>query len=363
MITGKDEIEKYYKDPSLNQSRLKTLLKGMESFKNANSSSELYFEENESFLIGSAVDALLTGTAEDFNDTYYVPENGQKPSDTVMSIINQVYDETKRLGVLPENVGSLSLYVGYVIQSCIKHDYYSTYKDETRIKKIIDCEYYWESLKKAEGKTVLSQEQYDKVKGIVDSLKASPFTSKYFTEGSDRRVYYQKPLYFTHRGVKCKALPDMIICYLENGIVTSIEIIDIKTMAGYTTNFPLSLRKYRYDIQAAWYSMALLYNLKLFGIVNDNHVKILPFKFIVESTTNIGNPVLFGLTKDLITIGRMGRAELRANSILVKTKIRGFESLIDEYLYYEKHGLERPMSINTEVVELEWDGIFNYNGY
>ena len=72
-------------------------------------------------------------------------------------------------------------------------------------------------------------------------------------------------------------------------------------MGDQTIYFPKSLRQRRYDIQAAFYTEALKSKKEY------ETYKILPFKFIVESTTNPGNPLVFTCNQELLEIGKSGR--------------------------------------------------------
>lgn len=352
MITAKNEIEKYYQDPSLNQSRLKTLLKSMEMFKYSNASSEMYYEEKESFVIGSAVDCKLTGSQEDYEEQYYISSDEDKPSATIMSILNMVHD-----GCTPSCV-TLDNLQDRIILAVNKHDYYPKWPDETRVAKILAHSAYFEDLRKSAGKQVLSQEQSSLVDSIVKSLKDSTVTGPYLKETDTMKTVFQKPLYFIYKGVKCKALPDLIVYHTDRmGKILAVQLVDLKTMYGYVKDFPMSFRKYRYDIQAAWYTKALSASLEKLGLLPDT--QILPFMFMVQSTTNIGDPIMFEVSEEALSIGEFGRKELRANGVLVKPKVVGFEELVQDYLYYERQGWQRDrlLDVNKGVLKLGWEGI------
>ena len=348
--TSLNEVEQYRLNPALNQSKLKTLLYNMEVFKNSSNEREEYFEEKESLVIGSAVDAMICSTEEDYKQTFHVSSDENKPSSTIMNILKYVYN------ISPEGLRkTLPLHnlQDKISEAVDKFEYYPKWPIQTRINKILENYQYFEDLQLAEGKQVLSKEQEDISISIVNSFKSNKLTS-ILLGSSLSDTYYQKPLYFTYKGVKCKALPDIItVRYDSNKNPISVFITDIKTMSGFTTNFGNSLRRFRYDIQAAWYMEALKANLKTLGL--PENIKIEPFLFLVESTTNTGSPVIYRVTENLLNIGKFGRKELRGNGILVSKEIRGFDSLLDEHLYYEKNGWIVDRRIEKTVVDLDWD--------
>lgn len=336
-----EKINLYYSNPALNQSRLKTLLKGVDAFKNTVSNSELYYEEVQPFIIGGAVDCLLTCSQSIFDSQYYVDLSPNKPSDTIMSIINYVFDNTPK-GT--RDVVSLYNLQDKILEAVNKHEYYPGWKEQTRINKVLENSNYFDSLKQAEGKQVLSSEDYNIIKRIEKSLRESDNTKDYFN--GNRKVKYQVDIYFTYKGIKCKALLDMIDYDYDNNILT---IIDLKTMSGPVSRFPESVRKFRYDIQAAWYVEALK--------AMNTAPPTIKFMFMVESTTHTGSPTMFEVNEDFINMGKYGRKSLSANGILVKSEIKGFDRLVEDYIYYEKQGWVRDKSIDKKVVKLNWDGI------
>ena len=99
--------------------------------------------------------------------------------------------------------------------------------------------------------------------------------------------------------------------------------------------------------------------------------KILPFKFIVESTTNPGNPLVFTCNQELLEIGKSGRNAYNLcdkayvsdeYTVYMKfDKIKGFHQLIEDYKWYMENGF----SVNREIAQsqgefyLSWNGIIN----
>ena len=351
-------VETYYEHPALSQSHLKLLLGPDPSIFNTIQEPDLYFEEKKHFIIGNGVDIQLTRPIEEFNQKFHISNLQNKPSDTIKSIVNQVYDLVKEeVGSLADK-GLLRDHTSKIIDSCNDHNYQPNWKTETRISKIVEAWEYWEDLKAAEGKVVLSQEENDLISQIVMSIRTNSATSKYFEKSSSSiEILDQFSIYFTYEGIECKALLDRIIIDHKN---MTIQPIDFKTMGDQTLYFPKSLRQRRYDIQAAFYTEALKSKYSAY--------EILPFKFIVESTTNPGNPLVFTCNQELLEIGKSGRNAYNLcdkayvsdeYTVYMKfDKIKGFHQLIEDYKWYMENGF----SVNREIAQSQGEFYLSWNG-
>ena len=358
-------VEDYYINPAISQSQLKLLLGPDPSIFNTIQEPDLYFEEKKHFIIGNGVDIQLTRPIEEFNQKFHISNLQNKPSDTIKSIVNQVYDRVKE--TYP-NIETIQNYNNAILDACNDHNYQPNWKTETRIAKIIEAWEYWEDLKQAEGKVVLSQEENDLISQIVMSIRTNPTTSKYFETSKDVEILDQLAIYFSYCDIDCKALLDRVIVDHKN---KTIQPIDFKTMGDQTLYFPKSLRQRRYDIQAAFYTEALYY-FKERDEPNWKDYKILPFKFIVESTINPGNPLVFTCSDELLFMGKWGREEnfLELNvpdsaetwikkEYVSYPEIKGFHQLIEDYKWY----MEKDFETKREIVEsqgefqLDWNGI------
>ena len=356
-------VEDYYINPAISQSQLKLLLGPDPSIFNTIQEPDLYFEEKKHFIIGNGVDIQLTRPIEEFNQKFHISNLQNKPSDTIKSIVNQVYDRVKE--TYP-NIETIQNYNNAILDACNDHNYQPNWKTETRIAKIIEAWEYWEDLKAAEGKVVLSQEENDLISQIVMSIRTNPTTSKYFETSKDVEILDQLAIYFSYCDIDCKALLDRVIVDHKN---KTIQPIDFKTMGDQTLYFPKSLRQRRYDIQAAFYMQALFQ----WCIQQDKYLdyKILNFKFIVESTVNPGNPLVFTCSSELLDIGKNGRQPYKlcdkpyiSSEYITYMKfdeIKGFHQLIEDYKWYMENEFEK----NRKIVEsqgefqLDWNGIIN----
>ena len=359
IIGTKEQIQQYREHPGMNQSTLKNVQYGLSSF--------LKKQDEEgpiaSFERGSAVDTILTGNEGDFKDLYYISALEKKPSDKEMEIVNLVFDNLS--GMEEDSLIQFSLdnsmLKGVVQRSIEQIGWQPNWKIETRVEKITGsslCQEYFEDLKKSIGKTVLSQTQIEQIDAVVDSLRKSETTKKFFDrkallEAEDMIILYQVPIYFKIDGIECKALPDIAILFLdkvefenEDGTkvvqktLKAVQVLDLKTIGKDNLEFFDSVISYRYDIQAAWYVEAIQRVNKKFwddlGVIFPKEaIEILPFAFIVESVTTPGRPLLYFVDEALLLQGKEGTQDIYYQDRLVKKGKRGFLSLMAELKYYQ----------------------------
>jgi len=380
IITPQSEIDSYFESSALGQSSLKKLLGGIDNFlANQDKGKELYYEEKDYFIIGSAVDTILTGEEGEFDKQYHVSKLVKKPSDAEMSIIQYIFDELVENNV--EVDMPLDQYGEMILASVDYHNWQKKWKTETRVNKIalVGADYF-EDLKLALDKQIITTEQKTLIDSIVMSLKTNARTSKYFDreqQGRNKHVnfYFQLPIYFSHKNIDCKALMDLVVVIKnDEGQVIAVEPVDLKTMSGNTLTFLSKVKWHRYDIQAAWYTMAVEYWLKNISQLRIADVCVIrDFTFVVESTTYPGTPLVYQLNSEMMEIGQYGRpavklvdtnlfADKRECDVTVVKEIKGFNQLIEEYLHYESVEWKEAKEI-TEAkgnpIMLSWEGIIN----
>ena len=385
IVATKEEVLEYYESSALGQSKLKLLLGDLGSFHKEFDSSA------EHFMIGSAVDCILTNSKEAFQEEYYISSVDKLPSEAVIEILNLVYNDLLQdyaehlevvqgqeepLPVTPfdEFVGELSQWSAYILDACEKTGWQPRWGSDAKLKNILEPgSTYFLDMCLGFGKTIISQDQFYTIKNIVLSLRTNPRTAAFFERVifesmPDITMYYQFPIYFEYRGVQCKALLDMVLVERDDkGKILSITGIDLKTMNGNTYSFPYSIKARRYDIQAAWYTLALQHH---FAVPEGSDV-IKPFQFVVESTSFQGKPLNFIVADSLLGIGRFGRRAISLHdtdvfngdemaSAIIQYQIKGFEQLLDMYIYHSENGFTEEREIQEAGLAplvVDWDGI------
>jgi hypothetical protein len=397
-VAKTEEIKEYYQSEALGQSKLKRLLGDLSNFNKEEDSTK------EHFVIGSAVDCILTGEEGEFNAQYYVSDIEKKPSDSIIEILDKVYNylqadyqeyievtsgvvetedgELHTISSFDEFAGDLETWEHYILEATEITGWQPKWGNEAKLKNILGPgSEYFKDLCKAYGKQVLDKARKQTIDSIVHSLRTNQRTERFFDRTSWElnplvTVHYQFPIYFEHKGVDCKALLDMVFVErTSEGRITAITGIDLKTMNGNTLNFHYSLKQRRYDIQAAWYTLALS---KYFALDLDSDI-LKPFMFVVESTTSIGKPLVFELAKEVMELGRIGRKAVK----LVDTNLfnqdafpqatlmesmMGYEDLLKIYIYHNHNGWREeeivqraglfPLLLTLEGTELKGESYF-----
>lgn len=367
MIYSNDiEVEKEYRNnPSANQSNLKMLDKGVQSFLAEIKKKEDETKRKEHLIIGRGVDTLLTGAEDDFRKEFFVSKLAKLPSDAELEIIEDVFKTvTEGIDNIVE-VKHLDNYERILSYSIEKSGWQPRWKMPTKVEKIIEsCSDYFTELVLSVGKTVLSAENVSMIFSIANSLKSNLRTAKYFNRDLIEKdvevdIYYQLPIYCKLDGIPCKALLDIVVAVKDvDGKVISILPCDLKTMAGYTINFIDSAKKYRYDIQAAFYTDCLLATDAVFPDnfpKIDDSIEVTSFRFIVESKTSPGNPLIYIAHEQFIDTGRNGKV----NNTTGFQYMNGYKQLLKEYAYQVENGFKEDKIIaeSDGVLNLMWDGI------
>lgn len=365
IITKREDVEKYFNSERVNQSTLKDLTEGLQPFLDKRAKRKNQVVTPSYFIFGQAVETLLEEGEEAFKANFYVSELSGLPSDTEIEITEKVHERAKELSFLNEAPVSIEFlhYKVYIEKEIKEKSYYSNRKMETNINNIVDkCSQYFKELVLSEGKNIVSTEEKSKIDNTVKSLRESPNTAKYFSDFYDDNpnlhIYFQLPLYFSYRGVECKALLDMVVVETDDdNNAISIEIIDLKTLSGYTLDFPSSARKFRYDIQAGFYSLAIVMDDLIvpegFPTISEK-TEYLPFKFLVESSTSPGTPLVFTTDDSFIYSGIRGE-----RSPTGKWYKYGVNYLIDYYKYLKSKDWksERVVEENNGILTLTSEGI------
>lgn len=356
-------LEDYYNSPRLSQSKLKLLLSGVKAFTEVKEP-ELFFEEKQHFILGSAVDCLVTRGTQQFEQEFYISRLENKPSDTVKSIINEVF---YKANITPEQIGLFAPnfidYKDLILESCDSHNYQLNWKNETRVNKILENYEYWNELVESNGKIILTTEDESLINKIVLNFLQNDNTKYYFTNfAEEKEIINQLHIDFEIEGVECKALLDGVVVNTED---KTLEPFDVKTTGDKVFYFPKSMRRFGYYIQAAFYTEALKQWKERHKIYKDYTIK--NFVFVVSSTLDPETPMVFKCTDNLLNIGKYGRNRIdykinHSDSAIIKPYVAGYMDLIEAYKYYESVGFNQD-AIANDIVDLDFDmdiNLFNY---
>lgn len=389
-LTTQTTIEELYFSYRSNQAISQSSLKLVETpylvfGPKKNSNSKPYFS------IGTITDKLLTMP---YGENYFILLD--KPSGKMLDMADRIIDFC--IDQANENIlDNLGKYRENINQIRTEVEYDGRLKLDTVINNIVDNagEYIDETLNNPE-KLIISPREYSIGKQIYESMKNNDLTSKYVLPQKGIIRLYQVIIYFTYLGVKCKAALDAIDIDIINNTVTPI---DYKTTGFRTAYFPSRIKQLKYHIQAASYSYALEllvqgnalgltyrhkedeFGIELFksnnlpdleilevkNLVDITNFKVLPFKFIVETSLvpEIGiSPKVFICSKEILHEGFYGAyedkkfipADFSSESLFTTLpKIPGFKTCIEYYKWNLETGIHN-------LTKKEYNDIIQYGG-
>lgn len=304
MITNND----YLKNDSLSQSRLKRILKHPKDFLEYEFSE--FDEPKDSIIIGDGVDMLITQGEDAFFENFYLMTE-EKPSGQMGDFVWNLFAYRNQEDPLEK---------AYELAG-FKRD--SLEKVKERFKT--EGKAYYKALIDSENMQVITPQQHKLIYDIKESFLNHRFTKDYFDK-EKYDLFFQVPLDFTYNEVSCKALLDMIAV---DKITKVLYPIDLKTSYTKTHFWYSNLWKFRYDIQAAFYTEGLMqtdYKEK-YGAES-----LANFRFMVESQTSPGNPLIYEASDEILAIGKSGgKFGIR--------EFEGFEQAIERYKWHSENDL------------------------
>ena len=231
--------------------------------------------ETPSLLFGSAVDSIITGGQEEFDERFIVAEFPSTP-DSIIKIVKSLFyqygEDYRSLVSIPDES---------VIKETEFQSYQMNWKPETRAKVVKEkgADYY-NLLFIASNKTILDSQTYQDVCNAVKALKESPSTKFYFAEDNpfepEIERLYQLKFKGVFDGVGYRNMADLIIV---NHKEKWVKPVDLKTSSHTEWDFFKSFVDCRYDIQARLYWAIIRQNMDKDEYFRN--FKLLNYDFIV----------------------------------------------------------------------------------
>lgn len=299
----------YRADPALSYSTLSRYER--EGFNNLDKLFERI--ESPSLVFGSAVDTLITGSEEEFDQQFMVAQLENPPSDTLVIITKKLFNTWKDgytdIRDIPDDV---------IVATIQDIPWNNHWLPKTRAKKIKeDCAAYYKLLYLSEGKTILNNYVYQDVLNTVDKLRSADSTRFYFEKDNafDDNIerLYQLKFKATFNGVDYRCMSDLLVVIHDKKLVVPV---DLKTSYKPEWDFYKSFTEWRYDIQGRLYWRIIRYNMdqdpyfkdfKLadYRFIVANKKTLTPLVWLFESTQKIGDIVTKDnvILRDPFTIG------------------------------------------------------------
>lgn len=210
-----------------------------------------------SLSFGSAVDAIITGGEEEFNNNFIVFSGNI--SDSGKAICDKLYEKYScypTFAEIPEAiVSNTAKEVGF--WQADKWDN-RRYSEVLKTGKVAE---YYNVLYAGNHKTIISMADYEDVIKCVRALRESESTASYFhdnDEFSPIQRYYQLKFKATFKGVNFRCMADLLIVDYEKKVIIPC---DLKTSSHVEWEFEDSFKTWRYMIQARLYWNIIRANL------------------------------------------------------------------------------------------------------
>lgn len=262
--------------------------------------------DTPSLVFGSAVDALITGGQEEFDNGFMVADF-PPVTDSVLKMVKAAFGRWSGEYTTLNDVPTKDL-----IDLSEELSYQLNWKPETRAKVVKEqgSEYY--SLMYAAGdKKILDTFTKEQVDAAVDALRTSDATKFFFSPNNpfnERFVReYQLKFKATFEGIDYRCMADLILCDFEKKHIT---LVDLKTSHNNEWDFCKSFISWHYFTQARLYYRIIEANLKKDPFFKDftisnyyfivvNKYSLTPLVWEYEDTKLYGD-LVYGKNKDII---------------------------------------------------------------
>ena len=329
--------ETYRADPALSYSTLARYER--EGFNNLD---KLFDKlETPSLTFGSAVDSIITGGQEEFENRFFVADFPNTP-DSIIQIVKALFNEFSVTHRTLESIPNEE-----VIGFASRFNYQNNWKPETRAKVIKEkgADYY-NLLFIAGSKTILDTQTYQDVYNAVRALKESKSTQFYFAEDNpfepNIERFYQLKFKACLEGINYRCMSDLLVCDSKNKIIYPI---DLKTSSHTEWDFYKSFIDWLYAIQARLYWRIIRNNLDRDEYFKD--FKLADYKFIVVNRRTL-TPLVWEFT-NTTTLGTLYFGKNK------QIEMRDPEEIGKELSFYLTSRPKVPVGINeTGLNDLEY---------
>ena len=294
-------------------------------------------KDTESLRFGSLVDCLLT--EPDTLDSRFFIADFPSVGDKVEAVCKRVYERTKArsLSIAPKKE---------LLQAIVEEEYYPNWGEEAKLRNIIKSGTpFYSLLSLADGKTILSTDDFNRAKSCVEVLLTHPFTKDIFFSNpfsNTEKIYQLKFRTEELAEYPVRCMMDLCIVDHTNKI---IRPIDLKTTGKDEEKFEDSFIQWMYMLQATLYAQILQ-----LIISKDTYFKdftILPYWFVVINKYN-QTPLVWEF-KHIFWEG---------DFVVKKSgeRLKGWRSLLKEFLWHvnnKKYEYSYESYINNGVREIQ----------
>ena len=274
--------------------------------------------ESDAFRIGSAFDALMFQTADEWNERYYVATT-TPPTGMMVGMVEAAINIKLADPFGDVDVADLAFEAS---------DYKPSYK-KTALTQFETFNDYINERCENDGKVCISQEEYDMLSRMKMNCLIDSSALRFFIRNAhpDLELKFQVPVFWEQSGVTCKALLDIV---LVDHAEKKIYPVDLKTTSSSIYHFASSFIKYKYYLQASMYTAAVE---ELFVNEISEGYTVENFKFIVVGTTGRNDVLTYTVSDADLQAGDYGYTDLYGNYH------RGWITLLEDLSWHYEHDL------------------------
>ena len=198
--------------------------------------------ETPSTVFGGAVDALITGGQEEFDNNFMVADF-EVPTDSVLKMVLVLFGE---FGVTHSTLSSIPN--EEIIGRTEALKYQLNWKPETRAKVIKEQgETYYSLLYSANGRKIIDTSTMEQIDAAVRALKHSRATEFFFAPNNQFNTdivrEYQLKFKATFNGVNYRCMSDLLV---TDNVHKIVYPVDLKTSSHTEWDFYQSFVQWRY---------------------------------------------------------------------------------------------------------------------
>lgn len=321
-------------------------------------------KNDDNFTMGSLIDTILF-TPEELDKRFYIGEE-RLPSKAIASIIkmyyntliatNKMYEEVNKeipepIALLDISMNHISMLVEQANQYCYKDGddekcgWNTQWKDETRVKNLVEKgSDYFDSLVKAGGRKVISNEMNLEALRLVEVLRSDSEVRDYFVENEDNKLLFQLEIYInyplleTDKELPLKGALDIV---RFNHKDKTVQIADFKS--SYSAfGFINSIKQFGYCDQLSYYDFLLREWLTQYCEGKYCEYKVIPpVNIVIDITDRI--PYVYEYDWKDLTLAAEGNKEylyalFQTHDHNVRIK-KGWKKLLDEIGWHVVHQL------------------------
>lgn len=290
-------------------------------------------EPTPSMRFGSLFDSVLTRGRKTL-DEYVVFDGSIDPSaEKVLNCIYNKYHAQSYADITSEMFEQ-------AMEEC---QYYTRWKLDTKIAKLSEFADYYNAI--ASGKNIVSQNEWDDAIEMAKIFRTDPYLKGLFgtKNTADMEYIYQSQFVYdwtTPKGnrVKVKIMPDLLVV---NHREKTVQPVDLKTSSAPAWKFTENFLNFHYYIQATLYSDVL--NAIMTNDKDYESYIVMPYLFTdISRTDKVPVTYLYDQTHptqwDGFCFEKNGK----------EYKYKGWQTLLDEILSYEKSHATVPSYIETD---------------